>query len=102
MARADQPTKMLKNLPAPGPRSDELVRWRLGFHNTNCVMIRTLLCFQTCREVQTLPRFQRLRTVRVALNDLAPGGAVVVKFFCCAIEGEGDALAVVAIEAGVV
>jgi hypothetical protein len=52
--------------------------------------------------VQTFPRSQRLRAVRIALNDFTPGGAVVVEFFCCAIESKDYALEVVAIEAGAV
>src|SRR5438034_11606660 len=51
---------------------------------------------------QTLARFHRFRTLRIALNDLAPGGAVIVKLFRRPIEGESYSLPVVAIEAVVV
>jgi len=40
-----------------------------------------------------------LGAVGIALEDFAPGGAVVGKLLCCSIEQEGDAFAVVAIEA---
>ena len=38
----------------------------------------------------------------MALEDFAPGGAVVVEAFRCSIEEEVNALSVVAVEAGVV
>ena len=48
------------------------------------------------------PRLYGLRTVGIALEDFAPGGAVVGKRPGGAVEKKGDAFAVVAIEAVVV
>ena len=48
------------------------------------------------------PCFHGLRAVGVALEDFAPGGAVVGKLLGGAIEKKGEAFAVVAIEAVVV
>ncbi len=42
----------------------------------------------------------RLARARIAADQLAPGGAVVVKAFGGLVENKADALAVVAIEAG--
>ena len=44
-----------------------------------------------------LPRLCRLRAVGIALEDFAPGGAVVGKLPGGAIEKKGDVFAVVAI-----
>src|SRR5437762_4654475 len=51
---------------------------------------------------QMFPRFGGFGAVGIALEDFAPGGAVVGKLFCRAIEKKGDAFAVVAIEAVVI
>ena len=48
------------------------------------------------------PRLHRFGAVRIAFQDLAPGGAVVGKLLCRLIEPECDAFAVVAIEAVVI
>jgi len=44
-------------------------------------------------------RFGGFRTIWIALENFAPGGAVVGKLFRCPIEKKRDAFAVVAIEA---
>jgi hypothetical protein len=49
-----------------------------------------------------LAGFEGFRGFGVATEEFAPGGAVVVKAFGGGVEDEGDALAVVAIEAAVV